>query len=60
MMRLKVGRWGIGMVLGGVVVDLFLGDVFVRVPGVGELAWNQTGFYLDREVKPSISGQGAV
>ena len=52
-MIIKFGRWGVGLMVGGFVVDLFLGNVYVRVPGVGELAWNQSGFYVDRKVTSS-------
>lgn len=48
-MTITIGRWGIGLVIGGFVMDLFLQDVYLRVPRLGELAWNPTGFYVDRE-----------
>lgn len=51
-MKISIGRWGFGLEVGGFVMDLFLGDVYVRVPGVGELAWNHTGFFANRAERP--------
>lgn len=47
-MKVTVGAWGLGVSLSGVVVHLYLGDVYIRLPRVGELAWNYTGFYINR------------
>lgn len=51
-MKVSFARWGFGLELGGFVLDIFLGDVYIKIPSVGELAWNLTGFYMDR---PSVS-----
>lgn len=47
-MRVTLGRWGMGVTVGGFVADLFAGDVYLKVPKLGELAWNCTGFHIDR------------
>lgn len=47
-MRLKLERWGIEVGIGGIIIRLVLGDVFIRVPMVGLLAWNSFGFYMDK------------
>lgn len=47
-MGITLGGWGMGVVIGGMVVDLFVGDIYVRIPGVGELAWNSVGFVVNR------------
>lgn len=51
MVTLSIGFWGVGLKVGGLVIDLYLGDVYVRVPRVGELAWNQLGLCVDRYPK---------
>lgn len=47
-MKVEVKRWGIGLTIDGFVADLYLGDVYLRIPGICELAWNATGFFFDR------------
>lgn len=47
-MKLIIGRWGMEFQLGGCVLSLYAGDVYLRCPGIGELAWNCTGFHADR------------
>lgn len=47
-MRLSIGKWGIGLEIGGLVLWLFLGDIYLRLPRVGELALNSTGFHVHR------------
>lgn len=54
-MRISFARWGFGVEVGGFTLELYLGDVYIKVPSVGELAWNQTGFYVDRVRRPSGS-----
>lgn len=47
-MRIEFVRWGVVFVLGNFEASLVLGDLFIRVPRVGQLAWNQVGFFADR------------
>lgn len=47
-MTCSIGKWGISVQLGGLAVWLYLGDVYLRCPKVGELAWNTTGLHLNR------------
>ena len=48
MVTLTVGYWGLGLKIGDLVIHLFLGDLYLRIPKVGELAWNQLGLFIDR------------
>ncbi len=47
-MKVRVERYGMGLAVGGFVVEVFLGDIYLKVPRVGELAWNSVGFFVDR------------
>ncbi|WP_146612976.1 hypothetical protein [Halomonas sp. SL1] len=47
-MRIELTRWGMELAIMGLIVRLVAGDVFLRVPMVGLLAWNQCGLSLDR------------
>ncbi|SHL15351.1 hypothetical protein SAMN05192556_108116 [Halomonas caseinilytica] len=47
-MRIEFTRWGMEFAIMGLIVRLVVGDVFLRVPMVGLLAWNQCGLTLDR------------
>ncbi|SDL08061.1 hypothetical protein SAMN05192555_102352 [Franzmannia pantelleriensis] len=47
-MWLKLERWGIEFGVGSVIIRLVTGDVFIRVPMVGQLAWNPVSFSMDR------------
>ncbi|GEK46019.1 hypothetical protein HPA02_03020 [Bisbaumannia pacifica] len=46
-MRVACGKWGLGLSIGAFKFDMYLGDLYLRVPNVGELAWNSTGFYWE-------------
>lgn len=50
-MRITVGAWGVGVTVLGLVVHLYWGDTYIRVPWVGELAWNCTGLHMN-PIKP--------
>jgi|TARA_R110000851_G_scaffold176026_1_gene322564 hypothetical protein len=52
MVTLTVGYWGLGLKIGDLVIHLFLGDLYLRIPKVGELAWNQLGLFIDRYPLP--------
>lgn len=52
-MKITVGMWGAGISVLGLVVHLYWGDVYVRVPLVGELAWNGAGFFRNRILRGS-------
>lgn len=54
-MKLSIGRWGFGLEVGGLVLWLFLGDIYLRCPRIGELAWNSTGFHVNRLPNSSSS-----
>ncbi|TFH87935.1 hypothetical protein EQG41_03180 [Billgrantia azerbaijanica] len=47
-MWLKLERWGIDVGMGNCVVRLVSGDVFIRIPKLGQMAWNQFGLAVDR------------
>ncbi|MDN3520823.1 hypothetical protein [Halomonas ramblicola] len=47
-MRIEFTRRGMELTIMGLVVRLVAGDVFLRVPMVGLLAWNQCGLFMDR------------
>jgi len=47
-MELSVGRWGMGFRVGGMIAHLYRGDVYLRLPLFGELAWNSTGLHIER------------
>ena len=47
-MLLKLERWGIEVSIGGVIIRLVIGDVFIRVPMVGVVAWNHYALCFDR------------
>lgn len=53
MMELSIGRWGLHLRLAGLVIHAFIGDLYLRCPGIGELAWNSTGLYANRLRKES-------
>ncbi|GHE22828.1 hypothetical protein GCM10017767_33490 [Halomonas urumqiensis] len=47
-MRIELTRRGMELTIMGLKVRLVAGDVFLRVPMVGQLAWNQCGLSMDR------------
>lgn len=47
-MKITVGKWGAGGSIMGLVVHIYLGDTYIRIPFVGEMAWNCTGFHVNR------------
>jgi hypothetical protein len=53
-MRLTIERWGFDLRVSGCILRLVPGDTFIRLPRVGQLAWNHTGIYADRLKKGSI------
>lgn len=46
-MRIELVRWGVELEAMGLVIRLVQGDNFLRVPKVGQLAWNQCGLFAD-------------
>ena len=46
-MKLTVGKWGVGLEVGRLVINLFLGDIYLRVPMIGEFSYSSAGMYLD-------------
>jgi hypothetical protein len=50
-MKITAGAWGMGVAIMGLVIHLYWGDVYIRLPWVGELAWNSTGLHMNR-IKP--------
>ncbi|ATJ82024.1 hypothetical protein ACFPTY_03485 [Halomonas beimenensis] len=46
-MRIELVRWGMELEVARLYIRLVYGDVFVRIPRLGQLAWNQCGLYLD-------------
>lgn len=46
-MRIEFVRWGIELESMGLLIRLVPGDVFLRVPLVRQLAWNQCGLFVD-------------
>lgn len=47
-MTVSVSTQGIEIELFGGAFCLFLGELYLRVPQIGEIAWNSTGFYMNR------------
>lgn len=47
-MKFSIGKWGVGVEAGRLVILLYLGDVYLKIPLVGELAVNSSGFFTDR------------
>lgn len=47
-MKIQIEASGVGLEVGRFVLGLFVGDFYVRLPNVGEVAWNQTGLHLNR------------
>lgn len=47
-MSLKLERWGVEVNAGNLTIRLVSGDFFIRVPMIGQVAWNSTGLYMDR------------
>lgn len=47
-MWIKLERWGIDVGVSGLVIRLVLGDVFIRIPLVGAVAWNTHSLAVDR------------
>mgnify|MGYP001204030822 FL=1 len=50
-MRVSIEAWGLSMELFGLVTHLYPGDVYFRVPWIGELAWNSTGLHVNRPLR---------
>ncbi len=47
-MWLKLERRGIEARVCSIIVRLVIGDVFIRVPIIGQVAWNSEGLFMDR------------
>ncbi|WP_336275284.1 hypothetical protein [Vreelandella indica] len=47
-MWIKIERWGIDVGVSGLIIRLVLGDVFIRIPLVGVVAWNHHSLSFDR------------
>ena len=47
-MRIEFTNWGMELTIMDLVIRLVAGDVFLRVPMVGQLTWNQCGLSVDR------------
>lgn len=47
-MKFEIGLWGISLSLGKVEIRLFLGDLYINIPSLIEVAWNKVGFVVDR------------
>ena len=47
-MKVTAGVWGLGVAVMGLVIHLYWRDVYIRVPWIGELAWNCTGLHMNR------------
>lgn len=46
-MRIELVRWGVELEVARLYIRLVYGDLFVRIPWIGQLAWNHCGLYLD-------------
>lgn len=46
-MLLKPEDRGIDLRICGIIIRLVVNDVLIRVPKVGQLAWNPMGFSMD-------------
>ena len=47
-MLLKTENQGIDVRVCGIIIRLVINDVFIRVPMVGQLAWNPIDFSMDK------------
>ncbi|WGI26592.1 hypothetical protein QEN58_05910 [Halomonas alkaliantarctica] len=47
-MLLKPENRGIDVRICGIIIRLVINDVFIRVPMVGQLAWNPIDFSMDK------------
>lgn len=43
-----MGNIGFSLKVGAFELDLFLGDFWLKVPKVCEVAWNRIGFFFSR------------
>ena len=50
-MKLTLGRWGFSIELPGFTAHVYLSDLFFRIAGIGECAWNSVGMFADRAPK---------
>lgn len=50
-MSIALKRWGLEVRVCEFCLNLTLGDFYVRVPMLFEIAWNSTGFYVDRTIR---------
>lgn len=51
-LRATIERAGIGIEIGRFELSLFWGDFYIRLPNIGEVAWNSIGFFADRHTAP--------
>jgi hypothetical protein len=52
-MQIRLEAWGMDLRVGAGVARLVAGDILLRVPRVGQIAWNHTGIYAERLRKGS-------
>lgn len=57
-MSITIGRWGIGLESSHLIIWLYLGDIYLKIPLLGELAINSIGIFFDRyEFKNKSTGR---
>ena len=56
-MSISFGRWGVSVEVRDFQLSVFLGDFYLKVPSVVEVAWNSTGFYCERPVEEGREGK---
>lgn len=42
-MKFTINRWGVGLEIGALIINLFIGDLYIKIPRVGECAYNAVG-----------------
>lgn len=55
MITISIGYLGFSVIIGSFQVTLYVGDVYICIPKVISLAWNNMGLYVD-----SYIGKGGI
>lgn len=56
-MSVSFGRWGVSVEVKNFQLRVFLGDFYLKVPSVVEVAWNSIGLYCERPVEKVREGE---
>ncbi|MYL24376.1 hypothetical protein GLV89_11380 [Halomonas alkaliantarctica] len=58
-MKFTARMWGVEITVLGLVDYLFCGDIYISLPGIGELAWNTTDLHVEGSQPKSLMPQKA-